>query len=63
VKVRDRIYAYTGEELGRMTAAQLLAIRHCELCLESYERCGCREGVRRREDEEHSQDSERRTHE
>ena len=51
---RDQRYAYTSVELGRMTDEQLRAIRHCELCLESYERCGCRLNAQRRRDAEAS---------
>lgn len=51
---RDQRYFYTAEELGRMTDGQLAEIGHCELCLESYERCGCRLNAQRRRDAEAS---------
>ena len=43
---------FTAEELGRMSEEKLREIRHCELCLEPYHRCQCREGRRRREEAE-----------
>lgn len=45
---RGQRYFYTAEELGRMTDEQLREIRHCELCLESYDCCGCRMKLPRR---------------
>ena len=39
---------FTSQELGLMAPDELDEIRHCRLCLETYVRCSCREGVERR---------------